>query len=71
MIDDRGFEIGFRIAGLFRKAEEFQDERLLENIFRLIDDLPFLRKLSNAVLVAAQGQAFIKTAVELALEFTN
>ena len=59
LADDGPFQVGFGIAGLFGQAEELQDQRLLEQVLRLADDLPFPRQAPNALLVAAQGQTFV------------
>ncbi len=70
LVDDGPFQVGFGIAGLFGRAEELQDQRLLEEVQRLADDLPFPRP-PNALLVAAQGQTFVQAAVELAPQFAQ
>ena len=38
LADDRPFQVGFGIAGLFGQAEELQDQRFLEEVLRLADD---------------------------------
>ncbi len=69
LADDGGFQVGFRIAAPLVQSQEFQNQRLLEQIARLLDDLPLPRKPANPFLVAAEGQALVESRVELALEF--
>jgi hypothetical protein len=71
LADDGGLQVGLGIPGLFRQTQKFQHQRLFEQVLGLTDDLPLSGKLANAVFVAAEGQAFIQAAVELALEFAK
>ena len=48
------------------QAEEFKDERFFENVGRMGDDLSFFGEFANALLVPAERQSLVKTAVELA-----
>jgi hypothetical protein len=70
-VDNGGFQVGLGIAGALVEAEEFEDERLLEQVARLGDGLAFLGEAADAVFVAAQGQALVEAGIELAAEFAD
>ena len=60
------------LPGFKQKAlAQLQHQRLFQQVLGPADDLPLLGQLANAVFVAAQGQAFVQAAVELALEFAH
>ncbi len=66
-----GSSAGDGIPSLFGQAEELPDQRLLEQVLRLADDLPFPRQTPNALLVSAQGQTLVQAAVELPPQFAQ
>ena len=41
LVDDRGFEIAFAVAGFLFQVQEFEHERVLDQIRGLGDDLAF------------------------------
>jgi hypothetical protein len=51
--DNGRFEIGFGVTGLLVEAEEFEDERILQDVFRLRDDLPLAGQAFDAGFVPA------------------
>jgi hypothetical protein len=59
-VDDGAFQVGFGIAGLFRQAEGLQHIGFFEQVHGTGDDLALRRQLADALLVAAQGQTFVK-----------
>ena len=71
LAEDRGFEVRFGIPRLLVEAEELQDQRLFQQVIDALHDLPFVSQLADAVFVPAEREAFVKTAVELALEFAD
>jgi hypothetical protein len=71
MRDDGGFEFGFGVAGLFVEAEEFEDEGFFEEVVGLGDDLTLPGEAFYAVLVAAEGDAFVEAGGFLASEFRH
>ena len=71
LIDDRRFELGFRVAGVLLQAKEFQDERTLEQIGRVFDNLAFAGETANSFFIAAQGKSFVERAADLALQLAD
>ena len=67
--DDGGFEIGFGVTGLLVETEEFEDERILQDVFGLRDDLPLAGEAFYAGFVAAEGEALVEGGGFLAAEF--
>jgi hypothetical protein len=69
MGDQCGFKIGLGIAGLLVEAEEFEHERLFEEVFGLGDELPFAGEPFDSCLVAAESETLVKAGGFLATEF--
>ena len=67
--DNGRFEIGFGVTGLLVEAEEFEDERILQDVFGLRDDLPLAGEAFDARFVAAEGEAVVEGGGFLAAEF--
>jgi hypothetical protein len=68
-VDDSLFEIVFGVAGLVIEAEEFEDERLFQQVLWADDDLAFAGEFADAFFVAAKGEALVEAGGFLALEF--
>jgi hypothetical protein len=71
VFNEGGFEVALAVAMALVQAEELEDERFFENVGRVGDDLSFFGEFSDALLVPAEGEAFVKAAVELAFQFAN
>ena len=71
MGDDGGLKIGFGVAGALVEAEEFEDERFFEEVFRLRDDLPLAGEAFDAGLVPAESEALVEAGGFLAFEFAD
>jgi hypothetical protein len=56
---------------LLGKTEEFQHERVLDLIGGLFHDLALGGEAADFLFVAAEGQAFVEGATDLALEFAD
>ena len=68
VIKDGGFEIVLAETRLRFRAQELKHERLLEHIPDGLHDFAFLHELADARLVAAEGEALVEAAVELAFQ---
>ena len=53
LVDDRLFEIGFRVSGVFAQVEEFQDIGILDGICRRRQNLSLFPQVKHCVFVAA------------------
>jgi hypothetical protein len=71
VFNEGGFEVALAVAMALVQPEELEDERFFENVGRVGDDLSFFGEFSDALLVPAEGEAFVKAAVELAFQFAN
>jgi len=71
LVDDGGFEIGFRVAGVVGEAEEFENKRIFNKVGGFFDDLSFAGQAANFVLVSAEGEALVERAGDLALELAH
>ena len=71
LANNSGFEFGFGIATALLQAEKLQDKRLLEQVPRVRNGLAFLREPADALLVTAEGEAFVEARGELALELAH
>ncbi len=66
--DERGFKVRLAIAGLLVEPEKLQDQRFLEDIFRLRDDLSLFRQPFHTRLVAAEREPLIEAGCFLAFQ---
>ena len=71
LADDGGFEVGFGITAALVQTEELQNQRFLEEIARLRNDLAFVREPANAGFVTAESEALVEAGVELALQLAD
>jgi hypothetical protein len=71
LVDDGGFEIGFRVAGVVGEAKEFENEWIFNKVGSFFHDLSFAGQAANLILVSAKGEALVERAGDLALEFAN
>jgi hypothetical protein len=70
-VDDGLLQVRLRIATFFFQPQELQNIRLLEEVFRLRDDLAFLRKTLDPILVPAQSQPFVQAGGLLTLQLCH
>src|SRR6266849_5909088 len=71
VINESLLKAGFYQPWRFRQAEEFDHDRVFEDIYRLLDLLPFRRQPQQSFLVFAQRESFIEQAVDLPFKFTS
>jgi len=71
VIQNGGFEVGLRVSRPVFQAEEFEDERFFEEVFRRRDDLPLAGEAFDPGLVAAQGEALVEAGGFLAFQFAD
>jgi len=70
-VDDGLLQIRLGVAGFFLQAQELEHQRLLQQILRAHDDLPFLGELADACLVPAARQPLVKAGGFLALQLAD
>lgn len=66
LVDDAALQLGVGGAGALVHPQEFEDERLLEQVGGLLDHLPHGRQRADGLLVAGEREALVQAAVELA-----
>jgi hypothetical protein len=71
LVDDGGFKFVLGIVRTFFEPEEFQNERVLDEVGGFFHDLPLNGESANFVLVAAEGESLVKAAGNLSLEFSH
>ena len=62
-VDDRGFQVAFGVGGPLLQAQELQDHRILDQVRRLLDDLPLSGQAAHLMLVAAEREPLVQGAV--------
>lgn len=68
-VDDGRFKLVFGICRFFFQAQEFQHERVFDDVGSFFHHLTFPGESTDVVFVAAQRQPFIKRAGDLAFQF--
>src|SRR6185437_12762710 len=71
LADDGGFKIRFGIPCLLIKAEEFEYQRLFQQVLYLGNNVSLLGELTDPLLVAAERETFVEAGVELPFELTH
>jgi hypothetical protein len=65
---DCGLEVALGVGGLFLQTEKLQDAGILEQVRGAANGVPVQRQPVDAILVPAQGEAFVAAGTRLALE---
>ncbi len=71
VLDDRRFQIRFRISCPVLQPEELKDIGLLENVLRFGDFLSLVGEIANRPLISAKRESLVKAGVELAFEIAQ
>lgn len=71
MINDGRFEVRLGISGVFIESKKFQNQRFLQQVFGVADNLACVSQLADAHFVTAEGKTFIESRVVLAFEFAK
>ena len=71
IIDQGIFQVAFLINRHFRQPYKFKYVRILDNIFRLFDDLTFLRECHHFIFILAERQSLEKHALHLTFQFPD
>ena len=65
------FKIGFDEFFRFREAEEFDDDRLLEDVGRLLRPQPLIGETEQTFLVTGFCEPLKEQGIDLAVEFPS